>query len=69
MQWVNFLVLFFVARYQFIPATTVGVLIVFGIILYEGLLGGGTYVNAFYRITKEVKLIVYYLCPCVGTVL
>ncbi|XP_062520770.1 battenin-like isoform X2 [Corticium candelabrum] len=55
LQWVNFVFLFLVARFQFIPATTVGVLIIFGIILYEGLLGGGTYVNAFYRITKEVE--------------
>jgi battenin len=54
LQWVNFVFLVFVARYQFIPGNTIGILILFAIILYEGLLGGGTYVNAFYRISKEV---------------
>lgn len=30
------------------------ILIVFGIVFWEGLLGGGAYVNTFYRMSKEV---------------
>ena len=33
---------------------TPSIWIIFGIILFEGLLGGGAYVNTFYRITKEI---------------
>eukprot|EP00118_Oscarella_pearsei_P021358 m.239217 g.239217 ORF g.239217 m.239217 type:complete len:252 (+) comp40177_c0_seq2:1215-1970(+) len=54
LQWVNFLFLFLVARFQFIPGTRWGIAIIFIMILYEGLLGGATYVNAFYRIAKEI---------------
>ena len=39
------------AYFHFLPT----VWIMFVIILYEGLLGGACYVNAFYRISKEVR--------------
>ena len=40
------------ARYQFIPSIWITILL----ILYEGLLGGACYVNAFYSIYNEVTL-------------
>ena len=51
-QVINFVFLFFEAVYYFIPSFW----ITFFIILYEGLLGGGVYVNAFYAISKQVHL-------------
>lgn len=33
---------------------TPNIWIIFGIIFFEGLLGGGAYVNTFYRMTKEI---------------
>ncbi|XP_065845212.1 battenin-like isoform X2 [Oscarella lobularis] len=54
LQVINFIFLFLLARLQFIPAESWGLVIMFIIVFYEGLLGGATYVNAYYRITKEV---------------
>lgn len=31
--------------------------IIFGVVFWEGLLGGGAYVNTFYRMSKEVPLL------------
>lgn len=50
LQFVNLIVLACEARYQFIPTIWITILL----ILYEGLLGGLCYVNAFYSIYNEV---------------
>ncbi|KAJ0058323.1 hypothetical protein NL108_013270, partial [Boleophthalmus pectinirostris] len=49
LQILNTVLLVFAVAFRFIPS----VWIVFAIILYEGLLGGGGYVNTFYFISKE----------------
>eukprot|EP01080_Neovahlkampfia_damariscottae_P004735 gene4735-8318_t len=46
-----FVYLFFDALFRITP--NIG--IIFAIILFEGLLGGSTYVNAYYRITQEIE--------------
>ncbi|CAF1080313.1 unnamed protein product [Adineta ricciae] len=50
-QFIN-LGLFFacVYRTEYIPS----IWLVFGLILFEGLIGGGAYVNTFYKISKEI---------------
>ena len=54
----NLALLVLEARFHFLPS----VWIMFIIVLYEGLLGGACYVNAFYRISKEVHcLFVLYI--------
>lgn len=50
-QNVNLVILLCEAYFHFLPS----VWIMFLIVLYEGLLGGACYVNAFYRISQEVK--------------
>lgn len=52
-QLVNAILLLFAVRFLFLPSAW----LVFAIVLYEGLLGGAAYVNAFYFISKEVGLI------------
>ena len=47
----NFAFFFCEAVYQFLPSFWLMVVLV----LWEGLLGGATYVNAFYHIAKEVS--------------
>ena len=49
-QVFNLVFFFFAAVYLFLPSFWLTMLIV----LYEGLVGGGVYVNAFYAIPKEV---------------
>lgn len=49
-QFVNVIVLLFETLYYYIP----NIWIVFAIVLWEGLLGGGAYVNTFYRMSTEV---------------
>ncbi len=56
-QVVNFVFFFVATIYLFIPSFW----LTFVIIFYEGLLGGGVYVNAFYSITKEVCLVVIWV--------
>ena len=51
LQIMTFLLLFFEAIYMFIPSFW----ITFVIILWEGLLGGGIYVNAFYQLSLSVS--------------
>ncbi|XP_072298516.1 battenin [Eucyclogobius newberryi] len=51
LQFVNVVLLTLAVWYRFMPS----VWIVFGIILYEGLLGGCAYVNTFYFISKETE--------------
>ncbi|XP_054892047.1 battenin [Poeciliopsis prolifica] len=51
LQMVNAFFLIFAVFYQFLPS----IWIVFGIILYEGLLGGAAYVNTFHFISKETE--------------
>lgn len=50
-QVVNAALLLLAVRFLFLPSAW----LVFGIILYEGLLGGTAYVNTFYFISKEVS--------------
>ncbi|PFX33025.1 battenin-like [Stylophora pistillata] len=50
LQNVNLVILLCEAYFHFLPS----VWIMFLIVLYEGLLGGACYVNAFYRISQEV---------------
>ena len=38
------------------------------IVLYEGLLGGGVYVNAFYAISREVSLVIMSIFDWLGLV-
>ena len=49
---INFVFFFCASVYLFLPSFWLTVFLV----LYEGLLGGGVYVNAFYAISKEVDL-------------
>ena len=51
LQFLNATVLLLHAFYRFIPSLW----IIFAVVLWEGLLGGGAYVNAFYKITNEVS--------------
>ncbi|XP_008413294.1 battenin [Poecilia reticulata] len=51
LQMVNAVFLIFAVFFQFLPS----IWIVFGIILYEGLLGGVAYVNTFHFISKETE--------------
>lgn len=61
----NFAFFFTVSIYLFLPSFW----LTFVLVLYEGLLGGAVYVNAFYTISKEVsgcgKL---WVCPDVRVV-
>lgn len=50
LQFLNLIVFSCEARYQFIPSIWITIIL----ILYEGLLGGACYVNAFYAIYNEV---------------
>lgn len=50
LQGLNVIFFTFEAVYMFTP----NIWILLGIILFEGLLGGGAYVNTFYRMSKEV---------------
>lgn len=50
LQLVNFVFFFVASVYLFLPSFW----LTFFLVLYEGLLGGAVYVNAFYTITEEV---------------
>ncbi|XP_011880279.1 PREDICTED: battenin [Vollenhovia emeryi] len=50
LQFVNVIILLFEAIYYYIP----NIWIVFALVLWEGLLGGGAYVNTFYRMSTEI---------------
>lgn len=50
LQFVN-VVLFLVEVFYFISPS---IWIIFAIVFWEGLLGGGAYVNTFYRMSKEI---------------
>ncbi|XP_046596829.1 battenin isoform X1 [Neodiprion lecontei] len=50
LQFVNVIIMTFETLYFYIP----NIWIVFAIVLWEGLLGGGAYVNTFYKMSKEV---------------
>jgi battenin len=50
LQGINLIFFTFEAVYMFTP----NIWIIFVLILFEGLLGGGAYVNTFYRMSKEI---------------
>jgi len=50
LQGINVIFFAFEAIYMFTPS----IWIIFVLIFYEGLLGGGAYVNTFYRMSREV---------------
>lgn len=50
LQGLNVIFFTFEAIYMFTPS----IWIIFGMIFFEGLLGGGAYVNTFYRMSKEI---------------
>lgn len=50
LQGLNVVFFFFEAYFMFTPS----IWIIFGIIAFEGLLGGGGYVNTFYRMSREI---------------
>lgn len=50
LQGLNVIFFGFEAVYMFTPS----VWIILGMIIFEGLLGGGAYVNTFYRMSKEI---------------
>lgn len=50
LQGLNVVFFFFEAYYMLVPS----IWIIFGIIAFEGLLGGGAYVNTFYRMNSEI---------------
>jgi battenin len=50
LQGLNVVFFSFEAIYMFTPS----IWLIFGMIFFEGLLGGGAYVNTFYRMTKEI---------------
>lgn len=53
LQLLNVVFFMFESIYAFVPS----IWIIFAVILFEGLLGGGAYVNTFYRMSKEVPMI------------
>ncbi|XP_070150167.1 battenin [Polyergus mexicanus] len=50
LQFINVIILLFDAIFYYIP----NIWIVFALVLWEGLIGGATYVNTFYRISTEI---------------
>lgn len=50
LQFANVIILLFESIYYYMP----NIWIVFAIVLWEGLLGGGAYVNTFYRMSTEI---------------
>ncbi|KYN34697.1 Battenin [Trachymyrmex septentrionalis] len=50
LQFFNVILFFFETLYYYIP----NIWIVFALVLWEGLLGGGAYVNTFYRMSTEI---------------
>lgn len=50
LQGLNLVFFGFEAVIMFTPS----IWIIFAIIIFEGLLGGGAYVNTFYRMSKEI---------------
>ncbi|XP_050450880.1 battenin [Cataglyphis hispanica] len=50
LQFINVLILLFETLFYYIP----NIWIVFALVLWEGLLGGGAYVNTFYRMSTEI---------------
>lgn len=51
LQFINLGILLTQVFYRYIP----NIVIIFVIILFEGLLGGTAFVNTFYKISKEVS--------------
>lgn len=49
-QFVNVFIFTFEVIYFFMPS----IWIIFALVFWEGLLGGGAYVNTFYRMSKEI---------------
>lgn len=49
-QFFNVVIMLVEVIYFFMPS----IWIIFAIVFWEGLLGGGAYVNTFYRMSKEV---------------
>lgn len=50
LQFINVIILLFETIYYYIP----NIWIVFGVVMWEGLLGGGAYVNTFFRMSIEI---------------
>lgn len=50
LQFFNVIIFFFETLYYYIP----NIWVVFALVLWEGLLGGGAYVNTFYRMSTEI---------------
>ncbi|XP_011158713.1 battenin [Solenopsis invicta] len=50
LQFANVIILLFETLYYYIP----NIWIVFALVLWEGLLGGGSYVNTFFRMSTEI---------------
>ncbi|XP_043471457.1 battenin isoform X2 [Leptopilina heterotoma] len=50
LQFINVIILLFESIYYYMPSFW----IVFSIVLWEGLLGGGAYVNTFYKISRQI---------------
>lgn len=51
-QFFNVVIFLFEVIYFFMPS----IWVIFAVVFWEGLLGGGAYVNTFYRISKDVPL-------------
>src|SRR5205823_1911238 len=51
LQLANVIILLVEVMHPYLPT----IWVMLGIVLFEGLLGGGAYVNTFYKITKEVQ--------------
>lgn len=49
-QFFNVIIFLFEVIYFFMPS----IWLIFAVVFWEGLLGGGAYVNTFYRMAKEV---------------
>lgn len=50
LQFINVIILLFETIYYYIP----NIWIVFGLVMWEGLLGGGAYVNTFFQMSIEI---------------
>ncbi|CAI4230137.1 unnamed protein product [Auanema sp. JU1783] len=64
LQFSNMFLFFFEAIYWFIPHIS----IIFALIIFEGLLGGSSYVNTFNRIHKTVEPDIREYCLSIATV-
>lgn len=63
LQFLNVMIILFEAIFYYIP----NFWIVFAVVLWEGFIGGGAYVNTFYRMSNEIPLAVRQISLGIAT--